>query len=139
MPRSSEPDATSSTSASGSAGAGPEPAPAAVTPGTALGRSGILAGPHPGVDELLLEARFVDHHVHGILRGRLDPERLVAQLSETDRPEAARIAGLDHQLGVAVRRWTAPLLGLEPGLPASAVAGGPLGPGQRDGRARDAA
>ncbi len=38
----------------------------------------------------------------------------MAGLSETGLPEAAAAAGLDHQLGVAVRRWCAPLLGLPP-------------------------
>lgn len=104
MPPSSDP----SGAASGAPGA----------PGSALRASGVVAGPHRIVDELLLEARFIDHHVHGILRGQLPPERLVQQLSESDRPAAAAVAGLDTQLGIAVRRWTAPLLGLEPGVPA---------------------
>jgi predicted TIM-barrel fold metal-dependent hydrolase len=84
----------------------------------ALARSGVVAGPHGGVDELLRNARFVDHHVHGILRGTLPPERLVRQLSESDRPAAAAVAGMDTQLGIAVRRWTAPFIDLEPGVPA---------------------
>ena len=66
----------------------------------------------------LREARFVDHHVHGILAGQLSRERLIAGLTETDRPDAAAAAGLDHQLGVAVRRWCAPLLGLPAHVPA---------------------
>jgi predicted TIM-barrel fold metal-dependent hydrolase len=70
------------------------------------------------VDELLVEARFVDHHVHGILRGRLTPGQLVRQLSESDRPAAAIAAGMDTQPGIAIRRWTAPLLGMEAGVPA---------------------
>jgi predicted TIM-barrel fold metal-dependent hydrolase len=88
--------------------------------GGALRASGVVAGPHRGVDELLLEARFVDHHVHGILRGTIAPDQLIRQLSESDRPAAAAVAGMDTQLGIAVRRWTAPLLGLEPGVPAAA-------------------
>ena len=82
----------------------------------ALARSGVIAGPHRGVDELLLDAKFIDHHVHGILRGVLTPEHLVQQLSESARPAAAAIAGMDSQLGIAVRRWTAPLIGLEPSV-----------------------
>ncbi len=35
----------------------------------------------------------------------------MAGLSESGLPEAAAAAGMDHQLGVAVRRWCAPLLG----------------------------
>lgn len=88
------------------------------TAGRALRASGVVGGPHRGVDELLVEARFVDHHVHGILRGRLTPGQLVRQLSESDRPAAAIAAGMDTQLGIAIRRWTAPLLGMEAGVPA---------------------
>ncbi|MFN8622709.1 MAG: amidohydrolase family protein [Chloroflexota bacterium] len=78
----------------------------------------MVAGPHRGVDELLVAARFVDHHVHGILRGALPADQLIRQLSESDRPAAAAVAGMDTQLGIAVRRWTAPFIGLEPGVPA---------------------
>jgi uncharacterized protein len=84
----------------------------------AIAQAGLLDGPDPEVNASLREARFVDHHVHGILRGRLTPGQLVAGLSETDRAEAAASAGIEHQLGIAVRRWTAPLLGLESQLPA---------------------
>lgn len=96
-----------------------DPSPVRPPAGSALRTSGVVAGPHQGVDELVLEARFVDHHVHGILRGALPADQLIRQLSESDRPAAAAIAGLDTQLGIAVRRWTAPLLGLEPGVPAA--------------------
>jgi hypothetical protein len=84
----------------------------------AIERVGLLDGPHEGVDTSLREARFVDHHVHGILAGQLSRERLIAGLTETDRPDAAAHAGLEHQLGVAVRRWCAPLLDLPAHVPA---------------------
>jgi predicted TIM-barrel fold metal-dependent hydrolase len=78
----------------------------------AIEQAGLLDGPHDGVNACLRESRFVDHHVHSILAGTLSPEQLVAGLSETGLPAAAAAAGMDHQLGVAVRRWCAPLLGL---------------------------
>lgn len=92
--------------------------PAAAGAAAAIRASGVVAGPSPAVDELLVEARFTDHHVHGVLRGTLPPERLIVQLSESDRPSAAAAAGMDTQLGIAVRRWTAPLLGMAPSVPA---------------------
>ncbi len=84
------------------------------TAADAIEQAGLLDGPHPGVNACLQEALFVDHHVHSILAGALSTDQLVAGLSETGLPEAAAAAGLDHQLGVAVRRWCAPLLGLPP-------------------------
>jgi len=84
------------------------------TAADAIEQAGLLDGPHDGVNACLREARFVDHHVHSILTGQLSVERLVAGLSETALPDAAAVAGIDHQLGVAVRRWCAPLLGLPP-------------------------
>ncbi|HKZ91894.1 MAG TPA: amidohydrolase family protein [Candidatus Limnocylindrales bacterium] len=84
------------------------------TAADAIEQAGLLDGPHDGVNACLREARFIDHHVHSILAGQLSVERLVAGLSETDRADAAATGGIDHQLGVALRRWCAPLLGLEP-------------------------
>jgi hypothetical protein len=77
----------------------------------------LTDGPHPGVNELLAEARFLDHHVHTILAGRLPAHRLLEILSESNRPQAAHRAGMETQLGVALRRWCAPFLGLPAGVP----------------------
>ena len=85
-----------------------------MTAADSIEQAGLLDGPHDGVNACLREARFVDHHVHSILAGTVSVERLVAGLSETDRPDAAAASGIDHQLGVALRRWCAPLLGLKP-------------------------
>jgi predicted TIM-barrel fold metal-dependent hydrolase len=57
---------------------------------------------------------LVDHHVHGALRRGPDRAGLEAMLSESDRPVAPWMTQFDSQLGLAVRRWCAPLLGLEP-------------------------
>jgi predicted TIM-barrel fold metal-dependent hydrolase len=76
----------------------------------------LTDGPHPEVNDLLARARFLDHHVHTILAGRLPAHRLLEILSESNRPEAARRAGMETQLGVALRRWCAPLLGLPVGV-----------------------
>jgi uncharacterized protein len=69
-----------------------------------------IDGPHPEVDASVAAARLVDHHVHSIVREPVDASAFLAILTESDRPPA--IAGWDTQLGIAVRRWCAPLLGL---------------------------
>ena len=66
------------------------------------------------VDQLLL----VDHHVHGCLRRAPDRATLEQMLTESDRPVPAWMSQFDSQLGLAVRRWCAPVLDLEPRAPA---------------------
>ncbi|MDA3648465.1 amidohydrolase family protein [Saccharopolyspora indica] len=62
------------------------------------------------VDELPL----VDHHVHGALRSPVDRAGLEGMLTESDRPIPGWMTQFDSQLGFAVRRWCAPVLGLPP-------------------------
>jgi predicted TIM-barrel fold metal-dependent hydrolase len=57
---------------------------------------------------------LVDHHVHGALRRAPDRAGLETMLSESDRPVPPWMTQFDTQLGLAVRRWCAPLLDLEP-------------------------
>lgn len=65
-----------------------------------------------GIDDLAL----VDHHVHGALRvdSPLDRSDLEALLTESDRPVPAWMTQFDSQVGFALRRWCAPVLGLPP-------------------------
>jgi predicted TIM-barrel fold metal-dependent hydrolase len=86
----------------------------------ALRQHGVVDGPDAQVDEIVRVASLVDHHVHSIRLGRLTRDQLILGLSETDRQAAADAGGMDHQLGIAVRRWCAPLLGLERGVTADA-------------------
>lgn len=58
--------------------------------------------------------RLVDHHVHGVTAADLDAEAFQASLSESFWPAPAGTTHLDSQLGFAVRRWCAPVLGLPP-------------------------
>lgn len=63
-----------------------------------------------GVDDL----RLVDHHSHGVVKTDLDLagfERLVTESHDPPPPGTSRF---DSPLGLAVRRWCAPVLGLEP-------------------------
>ncbi|MFC9230568.1 amidohydrolase family protein [Streptomyces decoyicus] len=57
---------------------------------------------------------LVDHHVHGALRHDADRGALEQMLTESDRPIPPWMTQFDSQLGFAVRRWCAPVLGLEP-------------------------
>ncbi len=74
----------------------------------------VCDGPHEGVNDALEQVALLDHHAHPILPGTIDAPAMEALLTESDRPAAARASGWDCQLGYAVRRWCAPLLGLEP-------------------------
>ena len=58
--------------------------------------------------------RLVDHHVHGTLRETPDRRALEGMLTESDRPVPPWMTTFDSQVGLAVRRWCAPVLDLEP-------------------------
>ena len=60
------------------------------------------------------ELTLVDHHVHGVLHGDVDRDTLEALLTESSVPPPTGTTAFDSQLGFAVRRWCAPLLGLDP-------------------------
>jgi len=57
---------------------------------------------------------LVDHHVHGALRHAPDRTAFETMLSESDRPTPPWMTQFDSQIGLAIRRWCAPLLDLEP-------------------------
>jgi uncharacterized protein len=61
---------------------------------------------------------LVDHHVHGVHVVELPRAELELALSETAEPIPAWMSQLDSQVGFAIRRWCAPVLDLEPGVPA---------------------
>ncbi|MEU5212477.1 amidohydrolase family protein [Streptomyces sp. NPDC020742] len=60
----------------------------------------------------IAELPLVDHHVHGALRDDVDRAQLELMLTESDRPVPPWMTQFDSQLGFAVRRWCAPVLGL---------------------------
>lgn len=63
----------------------------------------------------LEQLALVDHHVHGTWTEPADAARLANAFNEADTdPLADPTSAWDTQLGFAVRRWCAPLLGLEP-------------------------
>ncbi len=81
-------------------------------------RVGVADGPSAAVNEILSHVALIDHHVHSIVPGAIAPSSFRLMLSESDRQAAADATGMDSQIGVAARRWCAPLLGLEAHVPA---------------------
>jgi uncharacterized protein len=63
---------------------------------------------------------LADHHVHPALATELDAAEFEELITESDRPVPAGLTQFDSQLGMAVRRWCAPVLDLEPLAPAAA-------------------
>ena len=57
---------------------------------------------------------LVDHHCHGIARGRSRPRGVRGVLNEASGPSPLATTAFDSLVGLAVRRWCAPLLDLEP-------------------------
>jgi uncharacterized protein len=66
------------------------------------------------------ELRLVDQHAHSVLPGAVDRPQFERFLSESHRPPPAGTSPFDSQLGFALRRWCAPLLGLHAEVPADA-------------------
>jgi uncharacterized protein len=66
------------------------------------------------LDEHIAGLPLVDHHVHGVVKGPLDRAGFEQLITESDRPVPPWMSTFDSQLGVAIRRYCAPLLGLAP-------------------------
>ncbi|MDJ1137549.1 amidohydrolase family protein [Streptomyces iconiensis] len=60
---------------------------------------------------------LVDQHCHGVLRSGPDRGTFESYLTEAQVPPPPGVSFFDTQLGFAVRRWCAPVLGLEPHCP----------------------
>jgi hypothetical protein len=56
---------------------------------------------------------LVDHHCHGLLLDDLDRPSFEALMNEAAVPSALGTTFFDSMLGLAVRRWCAPVLGLQ--------------------------
>jgi uncharacterized protein len=56
---------------------------------------------------------LVDHHCHGLVTDDLDRPEFEAMMNEANRPSPLGTSLFDSMLGLAVRRWCAPVLGLE--------------------------
>jgi predicted TIM-barrel fold metal-dependent hydrolase len=63
--------------------------------------------------------RLIDHHCHSVVREDLTDAAFASLLTESDRPPAPGTSPWDSALGLAVRRWCAPVLDLDPYAPAA--------------------
>ncbi|MGK4580475.1 amidohydrolase family protein [Kitasatospora sp. HPMI-4] len=63
--------------------------------------------------------RLVDQHCHSVVRVELDPDGFASLITESDRPPAAGTTPFDSSIGMAVRRWCPPALGLPAHAPAA--------------------
>jgi predicted TIM-barrel fold metal-dependent hydrolase len=69
-------------------------------------------------EDTLAGLLLVDHHCHGVVAGDLDRDAFESFINEGfDRP-ASGTSHFDTPIGLAVRRWCAPVLDLEPFAPA---------------------
>ncbi|MDP9341103.1 MAG: amidohydrolase family protein [Actinomycetota bacterium] len=57
---------------------------------------------------------LIDHHCHGLARGDLDRPAFESRITESFDPAPKGASHFDQPLGLAIRRWCAPLLDLEP-------------------------
>jgi uncharacterized protein len=76
-----------------------------------------------GLTAELAALPLVDHHCHGLVRRDLDRGGVEALLTEADWPPRTDPPGalggslFDSQIGLALRRWCAPVLDLQPHAP----------------------
>jgi uncharacterized protein len=77
-----------------------------------------MADPSPAGSGLLESGigtlALVDHHVHPALVAETGTAEFEQLITESDRPLPAGLTQFDSQLGVAIRRWCAPVLDLAP-------------------------
>ena len=61
---------------------------------------------------------LIDHHCHGVSPAELDFQKFQALFSESYKPAPKGTNEFQKPLGLAIRRWCAPVLDLEPSCPA---------------------
>lgn len=64
-----------------------------------------------------IDLPLVDHHCHGVVEAELTGDEFRSLATESDWPAPAGTDSLDSPFGLAVRRFCAPVLGLEPLAP----------------------
>jgi predicted TIM-barrel fold metal-dependent hydrolase len=72
------------------------------------------------MEPAIADLRLVDAHCHAVTGGRLDPAAFAQWCTEASVPAPPGVSYLDTQLGLAVRRWCAPVLDLPPRVSADA-------------------
>ncbi|MEV7014064.1 amidohydrolase family protein [Streptosporangium sp. NPDC051022] len=78
----------------------------------------LPAGLPDAVGEAVL-APLVDHHCHGVRRDDLTRARFETLITEAGTPAPPGTTHFDTPAGLAVRRWCAPVLDLDPHVPAA--------------------
>lgn len=71
-----------------------------------------------GVESSFMGGPLIDHHCHGVVGDALDRAGFEMLMTESDLPAPAGTTHLDSPLGLAIRRWCAPQLDLEPNIAA---------------------
>jgi hypothetical protein len=75
---------------------------------------GLEGGGCPVLADDVEVLRLIDHHCHGVVKADLDLAGFERLISESYDPPPAGTSRFDSPLGLSVRRWCAPVLGLEP-------------------------
>ncbi|MHA7270375.1 amidohydrolase family protein [Arthrobacter sp. HLT1-20] len=68
--------------------------------------------PETRLGRAIREALLVDHHVHGAFEADVSQAEFETLITESDRPIPVWMSQFDTQVGFAIRRWCAPILGL---------------------------
>jgi predicted TIM-barrel fold metal-dependent hydrolase len=77
--------------------------------------SGVESDVPPALAERLRDIALIDHHVHGVFADHVDRAGFEAAINEASTdPVPAFMSQFDSPLGLSIRRWCAPLLGLDP-------------------------
>ncbi|WP_370017326.1 amidohydrolase family protein [Planotetraspora sp. GP83] len=78
----------------------------------------VLVSPSlPDAVRAALLAPMVDHHCHGVRRDDLSRSEFEMLITEAGTPAPPGTTHFDTPVGVAIRRWCAPVLDLEPHVP----------------------
>src|SRR5918999_63216 len=80
----------------------------------------MLRGVPGGAEEAIVmrmeevdDLGLVDHHCHGLVTGDLDRAGFEALISESFHPAPEGTSHFDSPIGLAIRRWCGPVLGLD--------------------------
>jgi predicted TIM-barrel fold metal-dependent hydrolase len=69
------------------------------------------------LDQAVTALPLTDHHVHQAVGRDLSRDEFERLITESGQPAPAGTTQFDTQPGFAIRRWCAPVLGLEPSVP----------------------
>ncbi len=74
-----------------------------------------MVGENQALDEIgLSDLSLVDHHCHGVVAGSLERSEFENLINEGLAPPPSGASHFDAPIGLAIRRWCAPVLDLDP-------------------------